>query len=194
MQIFSRVSCYGPEVASSDDGDLPDWEELVTREVPRVRGFLRTLVPAEHVDDLTQEAFARLQAALVSGKSIENLRAFLFGIVHNLLREFVRSRVNNPLSDLSDITALQIDPRPSSMLAREADRIRLLDAMRSLSMEHQVVLQLSFWEGLKKREIAEVIGVPENTVKSRLDRARKALAKLLGDMRGSPFDPPDSSA
>lgn len=181
-------------MAPSDHGGLPGWDELVTREVPRVRNFLRTLVPAEHVDDLTQEAFVRLQAALASGKQIENPRAFLFGIVHNLLREFVRSRLNSPLSDLSDVTALQIDPRPSSMLAREAERIRVLDAMRSLSMEHQVVLQLSFWEGLKNREIAEVLGIPENTVKSRLDRARKALAKLLRDMRGFPFDPPDSSA
>lgn len=162
-----------------DDGEPPG-DDDVTREVPRVRRFLQTLVPAEHVDDLTQDAFARLHVAIASGKQIINVRAFLFGIVHNLLREFVRKRARNPELDLSQVTALQFDPRPSSMLVAEAERIRLLEAMRSLSMDHQVVLQLSFWEGLTNREIAEVLGVPENTVKSRLDRARKALAKLLG--------------
>lgn len=185
IPLVSRTAVITSDVVTGDGDDLggSDWDELVTTNVPRVRNFLRTLVAPEDVDDVTQETFSRLQAAHTAGKQIENLRAFIFGIVHNVLREHIRRRLKDPTRDLSNVSALAIDPRPSSMLAREADRIQLLDAMRSLSMDHQIVLQLSFWEGLNKRQIGEILGIPENTVKSRIGRAREELRKKLPSRR-----------
>ncbi len=156
-----------------------DWTGFVTEHVPRLRGFLRTLVRAEHVDDLVNEAFARVLGARVAGKPIENLRAFLYGVTRNCVREHLRTALKQPDADLDNVTALQLDPRPSSMLAREVERVKMLDAMRSLTLDHQMVLQLFYWEDLTSREIGLVLEINENTARGRLTRARDALAARM---------------
>ena len=53
--------------------------------------------------------------------------------------------------------------------------------MQELPVDHQIAIELHYWEGMRVREVAEVLGVPAGTVKGRLMRARTALAKALAD-------------
>jgi RNA polymerase sigma-70 factor (ECF subfamily) len=55
----------------------------------------------------------------------------------------------------------------------------LLEGLRSIPLQFQVVLELSFWERMTAREIGEVVGAPEGTVRTRLRRAKELLAKEL---------------
>jgi RNA polymerase sigma-70 factor (ECF subfamily) len=59
------------------------------------------------------------------------------------------------------------------------ERRLLLDSLRRIPLEQQLVLELHYWEGLSVAEIAEVVGVGSSGVKSRLSRARAALRERI---------------
>jgi RNA polymerase sigma-70 factor (ECF subfamily) len=64
-------------------------------------------------------------------------------------------------------------------VARAQEQRLLLEALRAISVNFQVVLELYYWEDLSTTEIAAVLGVPVGTVRSRLDRARDALESAM---------------
>ena len=71
------------------------------------------------------------------------------------------------------------------MAARQEQR-HLLHALRTIPLEQQILLELAYWEELTGPELGEVLGVPANTVRSRLSRARDALAAALARIAESP--------
>lgn len=74
---------------------------------------------------------------------------------------------------------LSVDRTEAELLARDEAR-RTLAALQQLTADHRAVLSLFALEGLSHREVAEVLGVPEGTIWSRLHGARKRLAELMG--------------
>lgn len=85
---------------------------------------------------------------------------------------------------------------PSGMLGRKEDERILLEALRRLPLQHQIVLELSLWEELSSPEIGEILEIPDATVRSRLrlamDRLRDGVVALSGDGTGGPLmDTPD---
>jgi RNA polymerase sigma-70 factor (ECF subfamily) len=67
----------------------------------------------------------------------------------------------------------------TSVVARDRAHQRLLQALRELPVDTQVMIELHYWEGLTLTEIAEVVGRPLNTVKTQLRRGRLRLADAL---------------
>ncbi|MBC8074148.1 MAG: sigma-70 family RNA polymerase sigma factor [Deltaproteobacteria bacterium] len=161
------------------EGDGEAWRLLVERHCPRVRRFLRTKVPPDALDDLTQESFVRLEQARASDKQMRSFKAFLLGITNHVFHEFVRARVRDPRLSLDDISAIDLDPRPSTLLAKKAEQALLLEGLRRISVTHQIVLELFYWEDMTAPEIAIVLEENENTIRSRIDRGRKHLRQLL---------------
>ena len=62
--------------------------------------------------------------------------------------------------------------------AAEVQRL-VLEALRGLPLDHQIALELFYWEGMSVGELATVLGVPPGTVKSRLSRARENLREEI---------------
>ena len=62
----------------------------------------------------------------------------------------------------------------------------LLQALRQIPLESQLLVELYFWEELTAREVAEILAVPEGTVRTRLRRARQLLEQALGRLAESP--------
>ena len=87
---------------------------------------------------------------------------------------------HEPLDDLKDADH-PIDPRPhpEEQAARTDQRERLMSAIQSLPVMHRQMIVLML-EGLSHAEIAEVVGITENNVAVRLNRARKALKDTMG--------------
>lgn len=162
--------------------DDPDWDELVERHCPTIRRFFASTAPIERVDDLTQETFARLQRARSQGAAIVSFVAYALGIARNVLRELIRQQKRDPRLELSDVSAIDLDPRPSTLLAKRAEHVLLLDALRLLTLEHQIVLMFFYWENLTAREIAEALQENENTVRGRVTRAREKLAERVAEL------------
>jgi len=140
-------------------------------------------------DDLVQETYARaLQAAgqLTPGT---NLKAWLFRILRNTFISRYRRERNNPVVGGFDTTAPAVAVAAEEQWFRddaELDRLRKVvaaeigAALMTLSEDARTVILLDL-EGLTEGEVAEVIGCPVGTVKSRLARARAALRLRLKD-------------
>ena len=125
-------------------------------------------------DDVFQEVFLRLVAHASKLRSREHAKAWLIRCTINCCNSHHRSAWQKK--------TVGFDESPDygrNDLAYE--HVELLDAVRGLTPEHQDVIHLYYYEGLSNQEIAEFLGINENTVKSRLRRARMELKSVWGE-------------
>jgi len=138
---------------------------------------------AEEADDVVQETFLRLHAHLQTGRSQENLRAWVFRVAGNLIRDERKSgrrRFNRPLETGTGARDAWADPGAGPeelVLARESTR-RLHAAMRRLPVIERECLALRS-EGFRYREIGGILGIGTSTVADVLRRALETLAREL---------------
>jgi len=150
----------------------------------RVHRFFRHNA-SNDADELTQRTFERLAKFLERYEGRGSIRSFIFGIAHNVLREWVREIRREAVVDIDEVTAEALDPTPSKLLVQEMERRVLLRALRRLPLSQQVVLQLSYWEHMSDREIGKVLDISPHTVRGRLSRARKVLRKLVEELEAT---------
>lgn len=149
--------------------------------LPRLRAFARSLTQDQaRADDLVQltcEKGLRKIASFVPGTRLDS---WLFRIMRNAWIDEIRAQVpQTPIEDAETLGQLVAREGPGASDAR-MELAAVQRAMVTLSDEQRAVLMLVCVEGLRYREAAEVLGVPEGTVMSRLARARVALAEVLG--------------
>ena len=133
-------------------------------------------------EELVQEIALAIWQALAHFRGECSERTFVFRIAHNrgLSHVWRRRPPHQPLEDLED-SDQPVDPRPhpEEQAARTDQRARLMSAIQSLPVTHRQMIALML-EGLSHMEIAEVVGITENNVAVRLNRARKALKDAMG--------------
>src|SRR5262249_11744072 len=88
--------------------------------------------------------------------------------------------------DLSITSLADLRTSPSQRVARNEEEQLLVAALRRIPLEYQIALELAYWESLSGPEIAAVLEIPENTVRSRLSRARQALREQIELLASSP--------
>ena len=171
------------------DGDAHAFGELVRRHMRRAYFACLGLV-GSHEDalDLSQEAFTR---ALRASSRLDPERPFypwLYGILRRLCLNHLRDGRSRREKLVEAGAWLQDEARdrasrsnPARAAERDELRRRLATAIESLLPVQREVLVLREFEGLRYREIAELLEVPEGTVMSRLYAARNGLAAALGD-------------
>ncbi|MDB4976319.1 MAG: polymerase, sigma-24 subunit, subfamily [Myxococcaceae bacterium] len=161
-------------------GDMAAGEALVTRHFPSLRRFFHNKVGAE-MEDLLQQTFLGCVEARDLLREEASFRTFLFAIARFQLFTFYRRQSRHGQLDFTRLSVRDLRTSPSSAVAREQRHRRLQAALQSLPVDHQIALELAYWEGLTASEIAGVLGIPENTVYSRLHRAKGQLRSLLRD-------------
>lgn len=168
-------------------GDEAAWEELVRLHTRRVFAVCyRFTGTASEAQDLTQEVFLRVFRTLKTFRAGEgSFVVWLNRLTRNLLIDHYRKsrqdRVTDSLEEqLPGIEEAQtLSARADGLLAgREAGEL-LQGALQKLSPELRETVILRDVEELEYREIAQVLNVPEGTVKSRLNRGRAELARIL---------------
>ncbi|HYP12869.1 MAG TPA: sigma-70 family RNA polymerase sigma factor [Bryobacteraceae bacterium] len=168
-------------------GEEAAWEELVRVHTRRVYAVCyRFTGTADEAQDLTQEVFLRVFKTLKSFRAGEGtFGVWLNRLTRNLLIDHYRrtkadrktDSIEEQLTQIEETTA--ISSRTDSILAgREAGEI-LQAALQKLSPELRETVILRDVQELEYREIAQVLNVPEGTVKSRLNRGRAELARIL---------------
>jgi len=143
-------------------------------------------------EDLVQAAALRAFRAFASFEPGTNFRAWFFKILTNCYFSKVRREKSRPVtSDLDDTPDLYLyarsaeagfptqGPDPAAQLLDHLGTERVVTAIARLPEEYRVVSTLYFMEDLSYEEIAQVIGCPVGTVRSRLHRGRKMLQKAL---------------
>ena len=168
-------------------GDETAWEDLVRAHTRRVYSLCYRFTGKDsEAQDLTQEVFLRVFRNLKSFRSVEGaFVTWLARLTRNLLidhyrrnrQERITESIEEQLPVLEQGAAGSV--RPDSVLAgREASEI-LQAALQKLSPELRETVILRDLQEMEYREVAQVLRIPEGTVKSRLNRGRAELARLL---------------
>ncbi|NEX60181.1 RNA polymerase sigma factor [Noviherbaspirillum galbum] len=162
-----------------------DSAQLMIACIPRLRRYARALIgDRTGADDLVQDTMERGWSRMSSWRSGSDMRAWLFGIMHNLHIDQVR-RPSITTVELGDET-----PMPS-IHAPQADRMQLRDmesALKTLPAEQREILLLVALEEMTYEEVSATLGIPVGTVMSRLSRARERLrAQMEGQTVASPL-------
>ena len=177
-------------VLKAQAGDREAFGELVTRYMRRAY-YAALGLSGSHDDalDLSQEAFVRAYRARASLDPDRPFYPWLYQIVRRLCFNLQRDRRTRRrrmeeatpwLQDQAGARAAASDPARSA--ERSELRSRLEVAIDALPEREREVLVLKEFEGLRYREIAELLGIPIGTVMSRLYTARRNLAEILGDV------------
>lgn len=142
--------------------------------------LLRCGFKKEERDDLFQEIFLKIHAAAASYQPSRPLKPWIFTIAANTARNFLRKYQPADLSLNNDDIALT-DPRPppEKQLETELTVNWLQTALFQLPLNQRETLLLSAVDDLRQKDIAEILGIPLNSVKTHLRRARLALCKAL---------------
>jgi RNA polymerase sigma factor (sigma-70 family) len=165
-------------------GDKLAGERLCRRHAPAIVRFFRNKVSSP-VEDLVQQTFLALLEGHERLLDPSKLRGYLFGIAHNVLRGHLRELSRGRQIDEGVSSLAELDPGPTSALARKREQQLLLLALRRLPIQHQVALELYYWENLNTVEIAEILGVSESGMRSRMVRARSLLEAELATLAES---------
>jgi RNA polymerase sigma-70 factor (ECF subfamily) len=153
---------------------------------PRVRSFmLRQGVDADVADDLTQETLTIVwqKAALYSPEK-GAASTWIFTIARNLRIDRIRQQ--RPWQELTDQFASSIPsdtPLPDVQFDEQQRETRVRAVLAELPADQLEVVRLAFMDGLPHSEIAEKLGLPLGTVKSRIRLAYNKLRSALEDLR-----------
>lgn len=162
------------------------FEQLVLPHLDDAYTLARYLLRDEHdAQDAVQEAALRAlrHVDALRGEGEVSARAWVLAIVRNCCYTWqARRRVDRARAPFGEETALGVvDPRATDDRAIDgSERARIHAAVAELSAELREVLVLREVNDLSYREISDIVGVPMGTVMSRLSRARKRLAAVLG--------------
>jgi len=158
------------------------WEKPIQRLCTRMTGS------SHQGEDLAQETFTRLFTRRKSYEPSGRFSTFLWRIALNLCydelrktnrrREFFLDETDRGLADGPDEFITE-EPAPDHVLADRERAATVRRALLELAEPYRVVVVLRHYEGLKFRQIADVLAIPEGTVKSRMVEALNQLNRLL---------------
>lgn len=199
-EVNPRQAC--PQVVDQDaqlvhrciDGDQAAWEDLVRAHSNRVYGICyRYTSSSTLAQDLTQDVFLRVFCSLAqfrSGKG--SFSVWLTRLTRNLVIDHYRASKMERSTDSLDAPMQERSQTQRPSVREQASSLRsdalvsysetsemLQNALARLSPDLRETVILRDLEELQYREIAEILEVPEGTVKSRLNRGRAELGRLL---------------
>jgi RNA polymerase sigma-70 factor (ECF subfamily) len=163
--------------------DLQAFERLYRIYQPRLARFLINLLRRPQlVEEVLDDTMMVVWQTADRFRGSSKPSTWIFAIAYRKALK-ARSRWPDPLPDDGlDIQASN-DPGPDSELNHQRLSEALRQAMTSLSSEHRAVVDLTYFHGMGYREIADVVGCPVDTVKTRMFHARRRLKQALaGDL------------
>jgi RNA polymerase sigma-70 factor (ECF subfamily) len=173
-------------------GEDSAWEALLRAHSTKIYNLCyRFTGNASQAEDLTQEVFIKIYQTLKSFDAAQGaFTTWLNRIARNHLVDHYRRTKKDRITDSIEDKFEKAEEKPAAgldpMAQLESREIRVLlqAALSLLSPEMREAVILRDLEGLEYQEISQVLGVPEGTVKSRINRGRLELARILKRMKG----------
>jgi RNA polymerase sigma-70 factor (ECF subfamily) len=181
--VMARSSDPADEqlMLETGSGSRASFERLFARyRDPLWRFFRRRVADEAAAEELAQDTFLAVFEAAPRYRASAAFRSYLFGVAYNVLFAYRRRSAR----DAADV--LEEDAVPGAAVAPDT-AIWVRRALAQLDADDREVLMLREYEGLSYQEIADALGLPVNTVRSRLFRARTELRTVL-DPGGAPQD------
>lgn len=176
-----------------------EFDHLLREHVPALyRAAYRWTGAVDRAEDLVQELLVRLYPKLDELRGLDRIRPWALRVMYRIFVDQVRRERSSPVQfsveareDNGDEEGPEfIDPTegPAELLEQHLTQERVVAAWESLGAEHRVVLSMHDIEDYSLPELAEMMGVPIGTLKSRLHRARARLRELLATERSESLD------
>ena len=161
--------------------DMRAFEALYRAYYPRLRRFLRGMLrQSTMVDEVLDDTMLVAWRKAHTFDATSRVSTWLFAIAYRQALKAMR-RVDWSLPDPIDEPAAPRDAEPDHELEHQQLRARLDAVLTQLSPEHRAVIDLTYFHGYSCKEIADVVGCPVATVKTRMFYARRHMKALLGE-------------
>ncbi|MCA9719884.1 MAG: sigma-70 family RNA polymerase sigma factor [Myxococcales bacterium] len=167
------------------DGDKRAGSELIKRHYASVFRFFRSK-RGDWAEDLAQRTFSLCVRQRDSFRRESSFRSFLFGIARNVLFHELRRRSRRRDLDFTTLSSIDMGLDASGIMVQRAEQRLLLQGLRSLPLEDQILLEMYRWEGLTASELSEVLEISVAAVRSRLRRAKERLRTLVLSLVDNP--------
>ena len=159
--------------------DVDAFERLYRIYQPRLARFLINLLKRPQlVEEVLDDTMMVVWQTAASFRGTSKLSTWVFAIAYRKALK-ARSHWPDPVEDEGLDTRASNDPAPDEELDRNRVRNALVGAMAKLSAEQRAVVDLTYFHELGYREIAEILGCPVDTVKTRMFHARRRLKQTL---------------
>ena len=174
-------------------GDQGAWADVVRQFSRRIYNLAYRFTSSHAAaEDLTQEVFIRVYRSLDQyDASLGDLSNWLMRLARNLVIDDYRKRQRTPTDSSDDLADHEYhlpagSDSPQRSLERQERRLQVLAAINKLSPDLRECVILRDIEELTYQEIVDLLQIPEGTVKSRINRGRIELAKVLRRMKVNP--------
>ena len=159
--------------------DVRAFEQLYRKYFGRLSRFLLNLIHRpqlveEVLNDTMMVVWNKPDAFAGSSK----LSTWIFGIAYRKAMKALR-RWDQPVEDPERDLRVSEEPGPDQQAGLQQIQARLATAVKGLSADHRAVVDLTYFQGFAYAEIAEIVGCPVDTVKTRMFHARRHLKRLL---------------
>ncbi len=165
-------------------GDELSFEKLVKEHQNLVYNVaLRLCGNREDALDVSQEAFIKAWRALPKFRFECSFSTWMYRITVNAAKDYIKKENSAaPTLELSEVGDVESGDSPDDTVIKSERSSMLKNALNQLSLEHKEIITLRDIEGYSYEEISELLSIEAGTVKSRINRARSALRKLLGEV------------
>lgn len=161
-------------------GDNRAGRAVVTRYGSELTAFLRKRLAPSECQDAEQLVWLALSRTANPQQLRCSLRTYLFAVARNVVYETMRKEIRQ-LRRFAQFTDTTADPAPSAgtLLSEQRQHRRLRRAVLDLPPRLRRVVSLYYWRGLSGHRVGVSLGIPEDTARSRLRRARTLLGEAL---------------
>jgi RNA polymerase sigma-70 factor, ECF subfamily len=171
-------------VSRAQDGDRDALQALIVSQQSYVYSIAKGIMRSDpDAADMTQESFVRLLRSIRTYRAETKFTTWLYRLVTNICLDELRRR-GAPTAVFDDVVTVEAadpDPwaQPEKWAAAVESASEVRTALEQLSMPQRLALTLFYFQDLRYEDIADVMGVPLNTVKSHIRRAKERLAEIL---------------
>ncbi|MBN2131763.1 MAG: sigma-70 family RNA polymerase sigma factor [Sedimentisphaerales bacterium] len=159
-------------------GERAAFEDIFQRFQPRLRYYIRRMDAVNgRVEDVLQEIWVKVVRRIGSLRDRKAFVAWLYRIARNEV--YGRAKDRDPFVTLTD-EHLELPADVVEPTFDQEDAARLHEALQRLKYHHREILTLYFLEELSHRQIAEILGIRCNSVRTRIYYAKQALRKEMG--------------
>ncbi|MEM7157615.1 MAG: sigma-70 family RNA polymerase sigma factor [Myxococcota bacterium] len=161
-------------------GDREAGGALLRSQFDALFRFFRSKAAPELVSELVQQTMMQCIENRDAFRGEARFSTYVMAIARRVLIASYRRRAHQIQGfDSNAVSVAELDPSPSAILADHEQQRLLLRALRSIPLDHQILLELHYWEKFSGPALAVALDVPEGTVRTRLRRARQLLTEAM---------------
>lgn len=177
------MSTIAPEIIErAKNGDISAFEEVLsTFEKPLWNYLVRLVGSRDDAEDLIQDTFVKIYKHIRTIDPSKNLKSWIYTIATNTAYDFLRKKKRQATTELDEEYETKPDNASYYSVSTEnnVEKKDVSAAIEQLDILYRGPIILYYKDGFSYEEIADMLSIPINTLKTRLSRAKKQLATLL---------------